>query len=113
MDAVLPHGMKAMEMSVGTAEHTQGVGDVTNVDQLRMGMDRVKHFLRIGQNPAHSSHLPCFLLLILQTIFPFVNTNLPASIVIWSQKGYPGFGILTAEKEKAVFSWKASAKKNF
>lgn len=50
---VLTYGIKAPEMAVGTAKHTQGMGNVPDIHQFRLWIQRVKHNAGVGFNAAH------------------------------------------------------------
>jgi hypothetical protein len=62
VDAVLAYRIKLLEMAVGTAEHTQRVGNIGNNDLLCLGGKGIKHNAGAGLNATHFLHLPALIL---------------------------------------------------
>jgi hypothetical protein len=42
---MLAHRIKGPEMPVGSAQHAQAVGNIFNIDQLNIRLQRIKHLL--------------------------------------------------------------------
>jgi hypothetical protein len=84
VDAVLTNGVKAPEMAVGPAEHTEGVGNIADLDQSGVGLQRVKHNVRMGHDFAHRDHHRRFFP-ILHIFRAAVNGRLPAKSHLYTQ----------------------------
>lgn len=75
VDAVLAHGVESFKMSVGAAQHGKGVCNVHNIDQRRIRMQGIEHFMGSGHNLTHlDTHFLCLCGFIVQLLRRSVNS---------------------------------------